>query len=138
MAIRGWDEFVKEAESLYEEKYKVKEIVFPLSEDETYTVPYPTLSQIRRMDEVMAYGDYDTAALLLFGEELGNRLIELSDDLHVNPLIPLINETIQEFGLSNLSAIAAEMDEDEKGKASPEPSEKSATARKRSSGGAKQ
>ena len=116
MAIRGWDELVQESKTLYEEKYKVKEVVFPFNGEE-HKVSYPTLAQIRRLDEVTAHGDYDTATLILFGEELGEQLIEASEDLHINPLVPLVNETIQEFGLANLSAIAADMEEDEKGKA---------------------
>ena len=134
--IRGWDEFVKEAETTYEENYRVKTMEFALSEDEVFTVNYPTLATMRAMDDAMRVGDFDTAAVELFGEELGNRLIELSAGLHVNPLISLVRETVEEFGLANIEALTEETAA-EAGKDSPEPSTQSETERKRSTGSRK-
>lgn len=134
--LRGWDEFVKEAETTYEEKYKIKSMEFALSEDEVYTVEYPTLAKMRLLDEAMRVGDYDTAAKHLFGEALADRLVQLSADLHVNPLVSLVWETITEFGIANVQAAAEEV-EAEAGKDEPEPSTKPAVEPKRSTGGQK-
>lgn len=94
--FKGWTQRVKEAQR--------DPIVFELDDDVTITINQPTGRTVREMQD--AGDDLDAVITAFCGQEDGKKLLEAYDDAPFNVLPELLEDLMQEFGLSmgNLQA----------------------------------
>jgi len=122
-SLRGWDDFVKEAEEAYDDRVQVKALDFPI-DGKTYRIEYPSVDVMRKTRAALMAGDWDAAALHLLGDEAGSRVVELSGPLKVNPIPSIVTEVMSTFALAVV----------EEGKAPEKPSRRSGRASRSSNG----
>jgi hypothetical protein len=92
--LSGWDTYVKEAM-----KDGDRSVELPLTPDESYIIKYPTRRQGRQIARAQVAGDTDALLVAMLGEEAGNRVKELSEDLPAFVLDEFLMDVMRKFGM---------------------------------------
>lgn len=116
--LKGWDAYVAEATSDVEDR----SLELPLSDDETYVIPYPTRRQGKQIMEAQLEGDTDKLITALLGEQAGRRVVELSEDQPAGAVDALLVDVLVAFGF-----MAERTDDDSDTEAESTPAEQSET-----------
>lgn len=91
--LKGWDAYVAESGARDD-----RSIELPLTDDESYIIPYPTRRQGKAIAEAQASGDVDALLIALLGKEAGERVAELSVDFPAYVLDEFLVDVMRKFG----------------------------------------
>jgi hypothetical protein len=91
--LKPWDTYVSEALTGEE-----RSIQLPLTEHETFVIPYPSRKQGKQIAEAQKVGDTDGLLIGLLGEEAGARVSELSADHPGYILDEFLLDVMRKFG----------------------------------------
>lgn len=89
-----WDTYVQEAR-----KKGDRSIELPLTDDESYLIPYPSRRQGRAIARATAIGDTDALVMALLGDEAGERVKELAEDHPADVLDEFLLDVMRQFGM---------------------------------------
>lgn len=92
--LSTWDTYVREAL-----KDGDRSIELPLTEDESYVVPYPTRRQGRDIAKAQRDGDTDALLVAMLGEAAGSRVKELAEDWPAFVLDEFLMDVMRKFGM---------------------------------------
>lgn len=91
--LKGWDSYVKESMSSDDSS-----IELPLTDDESYIIPYPSRKQGEAIAAAQRDTDMDALLIALLGPEAGQRVAQLSADYPGYVLDEFLLDVLRKFG----------------------------------------
>jgi hypothetical protein len=127
--LSSWDTYLREAT-----KDGDRSIEFPLSEDECYTIPYPSRHRGRLIAKAQGRNDTDGLVRALLGDEAGERVLELSEGVPAFVLDELLLDVFRKFGMIEDDTKKDDTDDDTDSGGDIEESSEPAAANRRTNG----
>ena len=89
--LQPWDQYVQEA--------RVEDLVLPLPDGDTLSIPQPTYGAIDAINAARSVGNLDAQLAALCGEQNAQRLKELFTAAPAGAVQKFLRDVVKEFGL---------------------------------------